>query len=443
MLLLLTILVALAFIIIAIIKYDIHPFLALFVGAIGYGLLAGMPTKLILQSIEEGFGGVLGKIGLVILLGVVIGTFLEKTGGAFVIAQKILSWIGEKSVMLAMMITGWILSIPVFGDSAFIMLNPINKSLSFKGKLPYAATTIALTMGVTASHSLVPPTPGPIAAAGILGADLGMVILWGIIVSLLALVPCFYFAKHFASRTHLVPQFAQVDASVKITRPPSLGKSAMPIIVPLLLIVLASVANYPTRPFGDNLFTSVLLFIGSPVIALLLGTFMSFTLPEKFDKKLLSSAGWIGDALLAAAPVILITGAGGVFGKMLQNSGIAEMVSANLSGANLGLLLPFLMAMALKTAQGSSTVALITTASIIAPLMPVLGLDTDTMKVFTVLAIGAGATAISHANDSFFWAMTQLTGMNIKQGNQTHSLGTLILACTAIVLIYIISSLVE
>jgi GntP family gluconate:H+ symporter len=160
MLLLLTILVALAFIIIAIIKFDIHPFLALFVGAIGYGLLARMPAKLILQSIEEGFGGVLGKIGLVILLGVMIGTFLEKTGGAFVIAQKILSWIGEKSVMLAMMVTGWILSIPVFGDSAFIMLNPINKSLSFKGKLPYAATTIALTMGVTASHSLVPPHQG-------------------------------------------------------------------------------------------------------------------------------------------------------------------------------------------------------------------------------------------------------------------------------------------
>jgi GntP family gluconate:H+ symporter len=442
MLLLLTILVALAFIIVAIIKYDIHPFLALFVGAIGYGLLAGMPTKLILQSLEEGFGGVMGKIGLVILLGVIIGTFLEKTGGAFVIAQKILSWIGEKSVMLAMMITGWILSIPVFGDSAFIMLNPINKSLSFKGKLPYAATTVALTIGITASHSLIPPTPGPIAAAGILDADLGMVIFWGIIVSLVSLVPCFYFAKYFASRIDLVPQFAKVEKTDQEIRYPSVGKSALPIILPLLLIVLASIANYPTRPFGENIFTSILVFIGSPVIALLLGTFLSFTLPEKFDKKLLSSAGWIGDALLAAAPVILITGAGGVFGKMLQNSGIADMVSTNLSGANLGLLLPFLMASCLKMAQGSSTVALITTASIIAPLMPVLGLDTESMKVFTVLAIGAGAIAVSHANDSFFWAMTQLTGMNIKQGNQTHTLGTLILACTAIIVIYIISSFV-
>jgi gluconate:H+ symporter, GntP family len=442
MLLSLTILFALALIIIAIIKFDIHPFLALFVGAIVYGLLAGMQPKLILQSIEEGFGGVLGKIGLVILLGVMIGTFLEKTGGAFVIAQKVLSVIGEKSVMLAMMITGWILSIPVFGDSAFIMMNPINKSLSFKGKLPYAATTVALTLGVSASHSLVPPTPGPIAAAGILGADLGMVILWGVIISSLALVPCFFFVKYYVSRVHLVPQFAEVEKTAEVNRYPSLGKSSLPIIVPLLLIVLASIASYPTHPFGENAFSSALIFIGSPVIALLLGTFMSFALPEKFDRKLLSSTGWIGDALLAAAPVILITGAGGVFGKMLQNSGIADIVSNNLSGASLGLLLPFLMALALKTAQGSSTVALITTASIISPLMATLGLDTDLLKVFTVLAIGAGAIAISHANDSFFWAMTQLSGMNIKQGNQTHSLGTLILACTAFLLLYIVSYIV-
>jgi GntP family gluconate:H+ symporter len=209
--------------------------------------------------------------------------------------------------------------------------------------------------------------------------------------------------------------------------------------VPLVFIVLASISNYPTRPFGDNLFTTLLQFIGNPVIALLLGAFASFILPEKFDRKLLSSTGWIGDALITAAPIILITGAGGVFGKMLQNSGIAEIVSTNLSGANLGLFLPFIMALALKTAQGSSTVAMITTASVVAPLLTALGLDTEMLRAFTVLAIGAGAIAISHANDSFFWVMTQMSGMNIKQGNQTHSLGTLILSCTAIILVFVVS----
>jgi GntP family gluconate:H+ symporter len=437
--LLLIILIALACIIIAIIKFDIHPFLALFVGAILYGFMARMPGDLILQSITDGFGGVVGKIGLVILLGVIIGTFLEKTGGALVIAQKILSWIGEKSVMLAMMITGWILSIPVFADSAFVMLNSINKTLSFKGKVPFAATTIALSLGVTASHSLVPPTPGPIAAAGIIGADLGAVIFWGIIISSIALIPCFYFAKYYASRFALSPNMADTDTISQIKKYPSLGKSSLPIIVPLILIVLSSIASYPTQPFGNNAITSLINFIGSPVIALLIGAFMSFTLPEKFDRKILSSTGWIGDSLITAAPIILITGAGGVFGKMLQNSGIAELVSENLEAANWGIFLPFIMAFALKTAQGSSTVAIITTASVMAPLLTTLGLDTDTLKVFTVLAIGAGATAISHANDSFFWVLTQMSGMNIKMGNQTHSLGTAILAFTAISLIYILT----
>jgi gluconate:H+ symporter, GntP family len=439
MIILFFVVLVLAIIVIAIIRFDIHPFLALFVGAILYGLLAGMSGELILKSIADGFGGVMGKIGLVILLGVIIGTFLEKTGGALVIAQRILSWIGEKSVMLAMMITGWILSIPIFGDSAFVMMNPINKSLSFKGKLPFAATTVALTLGVTASHSLVPPTPGPIATAGILGADLGLVILWGFIISVLALVPCFFYVKYYVARFKLDVQMAEVEKTSRVIKYPSLGKSTLPIIIPLLLIVFASIANYPTRPFGDGRIATIMIFLGHPVMALLIGTFLSFALPQKFEIKLLSSTGWIGDSLIIAAPIILITGAGGVFGMMLQNSGIAALVSNNMANVNWGLFLPFLMALALKTAQGSSTVAMITTASIVAPLLPVLGLDTDILKVFAVLAIGSGAMAISHANDSFFWVMTQMTGMNIKMGNQIHSLGTLLLACTAIAITYVLS----
>jgi GntP family gluconate:H+ symporter len=436
MIILLFVVLVLALIVIAIIRFDIHPFLALFVGAILYGLLVGMPTDLILKSIADGFGGVIGKIGIVILLGVIIGTFLEKTGGALVIAQKILSWIGEKSVMLAMMITGWILSIPIFGDSAFVIMNPINKSLSFKAKVPFAATTVALTMGLTATHSLVPPTPGPIATAGILGADIGLVIFWGAILSALALVPCFFFVKYYVTRFDLQPKMDEAATS-SISRYPSLGKATLPIAIPLVLIVLASIANYPSRPFGEGPLVSILIFLGAPVIALLIGAFLSFNLPEKFEIRLLSSNSWIAHGVAAAAPIILITGAGGVFGMMLQNSGIADLVSKNMADVNWGIFLPFLMAFALKTAQGSSTVAMITTATIMAPLLPVLGLDGDLMKVFASLAVGCGALAISHANDSFFWVMTQMSGMNIKMGNQTHSLGTLILSCTAILLLYL------
>ncbi|EAZ79358.1 GntP family permease [Algoriphagus machipongonensis] len=436
---LLIILVALVLIMTAIVKFDIHPFLALFVGAIFYGLLSGMSTDLILKSISDGFGGVLGSIGLLILLGVMIGTFLEKTGGALVIAQKILSWIGEKRVTAAMLFSGYILSIPVFGDSTFIMMNPISKSLSLKGKIPYAATTIAVALGATASHSLVPPTPGPIATAGILEADLGMVIFWGFIISLITLIPSYIFIKKVVWKIPLEPTFATSKPEKETTKSPSPLKSFLPITIPLVLIVLASIAQYPTQPLGDSSFTKIILFLGSPVIALLLGAFLSFTLPTKYDKKLLSASGWLGEALLIAAPVILITGAGGVFGKMLQNSGIGDLVSSSLSTSNWGIFLPFLIAFSLKTAQGSSTVAMITTASIVAPLLASLGLDSETMKVFAVLATGAGAMAISHANDSFFWAVTQLSGLTIKQGNKAHSLGTFIMSTTAIITIYIIT----
>lgn len=441
MLLLFTILLALGIILIAIVKYDIHPFLALFVGSIFFGLLAGMPGDLILQSITDGFGGVLGNIGLLILFGVMMGTFLEKTGGALVIAERILTWIGEKSITTALLFCGYILSIPVFADSTFIMLNPISKSLSLKGKIPYASTTIAVALGATASHSLVPPTPGPIATAGILDADLGMIIFYGILVSLLTLIPAYIFIKTYVKKIPLQPQLAEVETPKEKIEYPSAFSSFLPIIIPLILIILASIAKYPTQPLGTNTFTVIIQFLGNPIIALLIGAFLSFSLPTKFDKKLLSASGWIGEAILLAAPVILITGAGGVFGKMLQNSGIATLVTDHMSNANLGILLPFLIAFSLKTAQGSSTVAMITTASIIAPLLVPLGLDSEHMRVFAVLATGAGAIAISHANDSFFWAVTQLSGMTIKQGNKSHSLGSLILSLTAISLIYLLSLL--
>jgi GntP family gluconate:H+ symporter len=442
MITLLITLLSLGVILVAISKFDIHPFLALFIGAIGFGICVGMPTDLILKSIKDGFGGVLGNIGLLILLGVTIGTFLEKTGGAMVLAQKVLSWIGEKSIMLAMMLSGWILSIPVFGDSTFIMMNPISKSLSFKGKVPYAATTVALALGATASHSLVPPTPGPIAAAGIINADLGMVIFWGMVVSLISLVPCYYFVKKYVTKIVLEPKFAEGEQQEISGKKPSAFKSFLPIIFPLLLIILASVASYPSKPFGENQFSDIILFLGTPIIALLIGAFLSFTLPAKFDRQVLSSTGWIGDSLVIAAPVILITGAGGIFGKMLQNSGIADIVTSNMSTANWGIFLPFIIAFFLKTAQGSSTVAMITTASIISPILVTLGLDSEIMRVFTVLAIGAGAIAISHANDSFFWAVTQLSGLTIKEGNKSHSVGTVIMAFTSILAIYLLTFIV-
>ncbi len=429
---------SIVFLIFGIVKLKVHPFFVLLFAAIGYGFLTGMNIDLIIESINTGFGDILGKIGLLILFGVAMGTVLEKSGGALVIATGILKAIGQKSIHLSMMITGYVLSIPIFADSALLMVNPLNKALSKKAGVSYAGTTAALAIGLTATHVLVPPTPGPIAAAGILGANLGEVIIWGLLVSAIALVPCYFYATKIADKISLPVHLEPVENPKKL---PGLWKSLSAIIVPLFFIIIKSVMDYPEFEFQDSIFKTVMSFLGTPVIALLIGVLLSMTLPEKLDEKVFSSTGWIGESLKLAAPIILITGAGGIFGKMLQNSGIAEVITTGLSGIEIGLFFPFLLAACLKTTQGSSTVALVTTASIVAPIMPALGLNEPFLQVMTVLAIGAGSSVTSHVNDSFFWVLTQLTGMNVRQGYMVQTAGTCIFGITAISVIFIITQI--
>lgn len=430
-------LLSVVFIVFLTVKWQVHPFIALLLVAIFYGFASGMSMPGIIDSINSGFGDTLGKIGLIIVLGVIIGAFLENSGGAFALAEKVLRVIGKNRVPEAMGIIGYIVSIPVFADSGFILLSSLNKSLSKKAGITLAGSAVALALGLLVTHTMVPPTPGPVAAAGILGADVGLVLAIGIPVSALALVAGLIFAKKFAARTQIdpVPDVDEAEIDRRIKDAPGAFKSSLPVIVPIVLIVLKSVLLTAENP--ETGWLKIIGFIGEPVIALLIGMFLSFLLPKSFDKKMLSTAGWVGTALRDAASIILITGAGGIFGKILQNSGIAEVLGEALSGINLSLWLPFLIAAAIKTAQGSSTVALITTASIIAPLMLTLGFDTEIEKAMVVLAIGAGSAVVSHANDSFFWVVTQMSGMDVKTGYRLHSLGTFITGTAAALILFI------
>src|SRR5690625_1507354 len=307
---------ALIFIVVGIVWWKIHPFFVLLLAALGYGFLSGMDAALIIESVNSGFGNIMGSIGLIIYFGVVIGTLLEKSGGAMVIAQRLLRLIGEKSVHLAMLITGFIISIPVFVDSGFIIMNSLNKALTHRAKLAFGGTTAVLALGLMATHVMVPPTPGPIAAAGILNADLGSVILWGILVSMLALISCYFFATRIASKVHIP---IQIEASKEQNHRPKLSLSLLCILVPIFLIMIKSVLDYPGLEVQETLYYSVIAFLGTPVIALLTGVGMALLLPEKLDRRIFSSTGWMGEALVTAAPIIMITGAGGIFGTMLQN----------------------------------------------------------------------------------------------------------------------------
>ena len=432
-------LLSILFIVISTSKFQFHPFLALLFAAVGFGLFARMPLPEIVNAINEGFGNTIGSIGIV--AGVIIGTFLEHSGGAFAMAQKILKVIGEKHVPLAMSIIGFIVSIPVFADSGFVILTPLNKALSKEAKISLAVSAIALAAGLMVTHCLVPPTPGPIAAAGILGADLGLVILLGLVVSAFALVVGWLFATKIASKTYIDPnpEISQQELQERIKHAPSAFKSFIPIVAPISLIVLKSISDFPTQPFGDGFLKSSLSFVGAPVIALLIGVLLAFSLPKKLNRQMLSTTGWVGKSLIGAAIIIMITGAGGSFGMVLRKSPIADVIGDFLSDSNLGIWLPFIISAAMKTAQGSSTVALITTASLMAPLMGSLGFETEISKALVVLSIGAGSLVVSHANDSFFWIFTQMTRMDVKTGYRLHTLNTLILGVTSAVVIWVIS----
>lgn len=430
---------AVAFIVVSTTKFKLHPFLALIFAAIGFGLLSGMPFAEIVNSVNSGFGDIVGHIGLVIVIGCIIGTFLEESGGAYVMAQGIVRLAGKKRVPLAMLIVGCFISIPVYADSGFVILSPLNKAITKKAGVSLACTAIALSLGLTITHCLVPPTPGPVAATAILGADLGLVILIGLIVSVFVAAESYFFVTRYASRTYIDPD---PDGEITVEEDddkdkPSALRSFLPVVVPLVLIVFKSISDFPGAPFGEGVAASVLRFIGEPVVALIIGMILSFFLPKKFDRELLSTTGWVGKSLTSAAVIIMITAAGGSFGMILRNSGIADILGESLAGANVGIWLPFIIAAALKSAQGSSTVAIVTTASLIAPMMEALGFVSPVGKALAVMSLCSGAMVMSHVNDSFFWVVTQLSGMNVKTGCKLHGLGTLLGGLTAMLVVWI------
>lgn len=419
-------------------KFKIHPFLALIFTAVFFGLFSGMSLDKIVESINLGFGGTIGQIGIVIIAGVMIGTFLEHTGGAYAMAKKILRITGKKNVPLTMSIIGYIVSIPVFADSGFVILMPLNRALSKQANLSLAGTSVALALGLMTTHCLVPPTPGPIAAAGILEADLGLVIILGIAVSAVTLTVGWLYASKIAARYYIDPnpELSESALEEKLKDAPNATKAFMPIIFPIILIVLKSISDFPTKPFGSGSLEEVIGFVGHPVLALLIGLLLAFTLPRKFDLEMLSTTGWIGQSLVNASLIVMITGAGGAFGMILRNSEIATVLGDYLADARMGILLPFILSTAIRIAQGSSTVALITTASLMVPLMEPLGFDSSFSRALVVLAIGSGSMVASHANDSLFWIFTQMTGMEVKTGYRLHTVGTIVIGCASALVVW-------
>lgn len=419
--------------------FKVHPFLSLLFGAFFVGITSGMPLLTVVENVNDGFGGLMKNIGLVIVAGTIIGVILEKSGAAYRMAEVVLRLIGEKRPQLAMSLIGYIVSIPVFCDSGFIILSSLKKALAKRAKVAIASMAVALATGLYATHTLVPPTPGPIAAAGNIGAEnyLGMLILIGLIVAIPAVIVGYLWAVKVGTTISVpedtVDEGLDYDEIVKsFGKMPSTFKAFLPIVLPIVLIGIGSVAKLTMDEGGMSNF---LQFLGAPTVALLFGVFAAFLLLPKWNEETLTS--WIGDGLKEAAPILLITGAGGAFGKVISNSGVAELISdmnfESMANGAFFLLIPFFIAAALKTAQGSSTAALVIASTLIAPLLPVMGIEGAIPLALVVMAVGAGAMTVSHVNDSFFWVVTEFSGMKVTDAYKAQTMATLLQGVTTIV----------
>ncbi|WP_462099710.1 GntP family permease [Vibrio cholerae] len=444
--LILILLAVIAFIVLATTKFKVHPFLALllaaFLGAFAYGL----PADTIAKTITTGFGGILGYIGLVIVLGTIIGVILEKSGAAITMADTVIKLLGERFPTLTMSIIGYIVSIPVFCDSGFVILNSLKESLAKRLATSSVAMSVALATGLYATHTFVPPTPGPIAAAGNLGLEsqLGLVIAIGLFVAAVAAIAGMLWANRFqAVEADIIdsqesPKQDWQALKASYGQLPSASQAFAPIFVPILLICLGSIAKFPSFPFGQGMLFEMLGFLGQPLTALLIGLLLAVRLLKSADK-VAEFGERISQGITAAAPILLITGAGGAFGAVLKATPLGDYLGTTLSALGVGIFMPFIVAAALKSAQGSSTVALVTTSALVAPLLGQLGLDSEMGRALTVMAIGAGAMTVSHANDSFFWVVSQFSRMSVGLAYRAQTMATLVQGVTAMAVVYVLS----
>ncbi|MDR1249587.1 MAG: GntP family permease [Treponema sp.] len=450
--------IAIMVMILAISKFKIHPFLAIMGISLIFGLIGGIPlvnTRVgdrtvdgIATVIGLGFSGTFTSIGIVIILGALIGTVLEATGAAFKLADMVVKLVGPKHPVLAVQLMGWVVSIPVFCDSGFVILDPIRKALVKRTKASSVSMTVALSTGLYASHVFIPPTPGPIAAANTLFGDrageyLLLVMGLGALVSIPALIGAYFFSRYIGSKVKSTEDI-EIDSVTKSYEEivagygelPSGCLSLAPIIVPILLMALGSIASIAGwTGFALRIFS----FLGTPIIALAAGVLFAVW-QVAAAKKLDKFYEITNETLKIVGPILFITAAGGVLGRVIASTSIVAFITANAASiATIGIFFPFLLSAILKTAQGSSTVALVTTAGIVAPLLGTLGLDSPARTALTVMSIAAGAMTVSHANDSYFWVVTNFGKMTPEQGYKTQTAATLIEGICSMAGVFILS----
>ena len=414
-------------------KYRFHPFFALLIACFVVGLGVEMSVPTIIEAVKTGFGNIMRSLGLIIVLGTALGVILEHTGSTRVMADFILKKVGFRRSPLAMSITGFIVGLPIFCDSGYIVLSGVNNSLAKRTGIPMVVMATSLATGLYAVHCLLPPHPGAAAAAGIIGVDFGKIILSGLFVAVPGMIVGNLWSW-FAGRK--LPRNATLETeTITTSNNPSVIGSFLPVFVPILLIAFKSIAE--SGGSKNSLFSYIMEWLGDPVIALSIGVLLAFATRKHWKKADVSLL--LQEASEKAGGILVIIGAGGAFGAVLALTNIGHHFSASLPLNTVGLLFPFLLTSILKTAQGSSTVAIITAASIVLPLLPALGLNTDDGRIIAVLAMGAGSMMISHANDAYFWVIAKFSGLEMKQMLSVYTVASVLMGLISLLMVYLLS----
>lgn len=419
------------------VKFKIHPFFALIATTVTFAVVSGMNLEEMLAAFTSGMGGTMADIGLVIALGTVTGALLEKSGAAETMAKTILKITGKKHAALGLAITGYFVSIPVFCDSAFVLLSPIAKRISKDTKISMTTMAVALCMGLHATHMFVPPTPGPLAVAGILNADLGYVILFGALVSIPVMLVGYFGAVFMGKKYDYLPEnVADVPENQKL---PSPLMAFLPILTPIMLMLLKTIGQMCGL---QGVLMDIFAVLGTPAVALLVGLIIALVgyhqiFPE--DTKAWGFDGVFADALKTAGQIILIVGAGGAFSGVLKASPLQSILTDTFSGLTIGILAPFIIGFIFRTCVGSATIAMVTAATMITPLMDVLGFASPMGRVIAMLACAAGGLMVFHGNDDFFWVTATTSEMDTSVAYKTIPIISVCQSIVALIVVFVLS----
>jgi len=420
-------------------KYRVHAFFALLIASFVVGLGAELPVPDIINAVKDGFGSIMKSLGFIIVLGTALGILLEHTGSTRVMAAFILRKVGERHAALAISMTGFIVGLPIFCDSGYIVLSGLNRSLARRTGISVAAMAVSLATGLYSVHCLIPPHPGATAAASVIGVDFGKLILTGILVAIPATMVGYFWANFAGKKIPVTVADAEIKVE-KTLQPPSVFKAFLPVVVPIILIAAKSfltIKLVTTMSTTKGWWLSALLSLGDPVIALAIGVLLALNCQRAWKKHAVGQL--LQEAAEKAGSILVIIGAGGAFGAVLAATEIARHFSQMSALDGLGILFPFLLTSVLKTAQGSSTVAIITAASIVQPLLPALGLATEKGQLLCVLAMGAGSMMISHVNDAYFWVITKFSGLEMKTMLKVYSVASVLMGLVSLLMIYLLS----